>query len=217
MGSLKGLPTLAMAILKLLPLHWIAQPPSLQAELVAELPQGGIKGSAPLTWWAAGLYGGLLRRQLLHLRTSPKPPLVGALIQELVAGLRREPWTQPPLLVPIPSWKRQGNPLPALLSRCLAWQLDWRQEPLLLRSRPVLGQHHLGRELRWANQAGAFRCSSPLAGQRRPVLLIDDILTTGATACAAAAALGERGWLVAGMVCLGKTPRRDRDLRSTSR
>ena len=81
----------------------------------------------------------------------------------------------------------------------------------------MLGQHHLGRELRWANQAGAFRCSSPLTGQRRPVLLIDDILTTGATACAAAAALGERGWLVAGMVCLGKTPRRDRDLRSTSR
>lgn len=211
----KGKSPLAVAILKLLPLHWIAQPPSLEADLVAELPQAGLKGVAPLTWWAAGLYGGQLRRQLLHLRTSPSRPLVGALIGGLVAGLRQEPWVTPPLLVPIPSWKRQANPLPALLTSCLTWELDWRQSPLLVRSRPVLGQHHLGRELRWANQAGAFRCASALAGQRRPVLLVDDILTTGATACAAAAALGQRGWQVAGMVCLGKTPRRDRDLGSS--
>jgi adenine/guanine phosphoribosyltransferase-like PRPP-binding protein len=49
------------------------------------------------------------------------------------------------------------------------------------------------------------------------VLLIDDILTTGATACAAASALREQGWSVAGMACLARTPWQGRDLRSKSR
>lgn len=211
---------LADGLIRLLPLNWIAQAPQLHADLIAELPQGGIKGLSPLSWWAAGTYEGQLRRQLLHLRTAPKGPMVGALVRDLVIGLRLEPWTRPPLLVPIPSWKRRANPLPGLLGRSLSWQLGWRQACLLERSRPVLGQHHLGRELRWANQAGAFRCSpsAQLAKDRsHPVLLIDDILTTGATACAAAAALAEQGWQVAGMACLGRTPKKGRDLRSLSR
>jgi predicted amidophosphoribosyltransferase len=38
-------------------------------------------------------------------------------------------------------------------------------------------------------------------------MLLDDILTTGATACAAAAALEAMGWQVLGITCLGRTPR----------
>jgi predicted amidophosphoribosyltransferase len=142
------------------------------------------------------------------------------MVRELAIGLGAEPWSSPPLLVPIPSWKRRANPLPGLLGRSLAWELGWHQVQLLTRSRPVLGQHHLGRELRWANQADAFRCSpSPQwrLGHRPPVVLIDDILTTGATACAAAAALMDQGWPVAGMACLGRTPWQGRDLRSRGR
>ena len=211
---------LAAGLLKLLPLHWIAQPPRLSSDLVAELAPDGLKGRTPLCWWAAGLYEGRLRRQLLHLRTNPKGPLVGAITTHLAAALQAEAWPQRPLLVPIPSWKRQANPLPGLLGRALTWQLGWRLAPLLQRSRPVLGQHHLGREMRWTNQAGAFRCTAPDGGRpapRPPVLLIDDILTTGATACAAAAALEEQGWPVAGMVCLARTPWQRRDLRSAGR
>ena len=211
---------LAKGLMRFLPLHWIAQPPGLAAELVAELPPGGLKGEIPLTWWAAGSYQGCLRRRLLQLRTSPKGAVVGELVRELVEGLRAEFWSSPPLLVPIPSWKRRANPLPALLGHSLSWQLGWRQAPLLERSRPVLGQHHLGRELRWTNQAGAFRCATSNHASmqsRPPVVLIDDILTTGATACAAATALAAEGWQVAGMACLGRTPRQRRDLRSKSR
>jgi adenine/guanine phosphoribosyltransferase-like PRPP-binding protein len=52
-------------------------------------------------------------------------------------------------------------------------------------------------------------------------MLLDDILTTGATACAAAAALEAKGWRVAGLSCLGRTPAqprpKGRDLRSLGR
>jgi len=134
--------------------------------------------------WEAGL-GMLLDAAL--------PGLVTRLSSDL-ANLAR-----PPLLVPIPSWKSRANPLPALISQQLSQRLGWGHGSLLQRSRPVLGQHHLGRQLRWANQAGAFACE-PLArshrGPRQPVLIVDDILTTGATLCGAADVLREEGWLV---------------------
>lgn len=211
---------LVAGLLQLLPLEWIAQAPKLQGDLAAALPPGGYQGGAPLRWWAAGMYEGDMRRQLLQLRNHPKPALVGVLVENLAGALAAEAWEQPPLLVPIPSWKQRANPLPGLLGRALSWQLGWRQSPLLERSRAVLGQHHLGRELRWANQAGAFRCSAHEGRPRRarpPLLLIDDILTTGATACAAASALHDQGWCVAGMACLARTPWQRRDLRSKSR
>ena len=47
-----------------------------------------------------------------------------------------------------------------------------------------MGQHHLNRSQRLGNQCGSFRCTS--AG-RGSLWLVDDILTTGATALAAAA------------------------------
>jgi predicted amidophosphoribosyltransferase len=208
---------LTAGLLKLLPLEWIAKPPSLHADLAAELPEGGRQGSDPIHWWAAGMYSGRLRQQVLYLRTHPNPAIVAVLVQQLAARLGTEPWTRPPLLVAIPSWKRRANPLPGLLGRALSWQLGWRQVPLLQRSRAVLGQHHLGRELRWANQAGSFHCSAPGRQQRyrnkTAVVLLDDILTTGATACAAADTLRDQGWQVAGMACLARTPWQVRDLR----
>lgn len=111
----------------------------------------------------------------------------------------------------IPSWKPQPNPLPDLVCDELGRLRGLTRIHLLERSRPVLGQHHLKRQLRFANQAGAFRCLyAPLPGQarRRPLLLVDDILTTGATASSAAAALRGAGWQVMGIVVLARTPAR---------
>ncbi len=145
---------------------------------------------------------------LLGLRQRPEDARVAALVRVLAEGLPR--WRRRPLLVPVPSWKRHGNPLPAMVCRQLARQLGYRHDDLLERSRPVLGQHHLKRAMRLANQDGAFRCRrGPRPGEAtgRPVLIVDDILTSGATGCQAALAMESLGWPVVGMLCLARTPR----------
>jgi predicted amidophosphoribosyltransferase len=184
-----------------------------------ELPEDGLMGVDPLPWWGAGRYGGGLRHLLLDLRRRPRIEAVAALAR----GTRRALATtvdpqqlrtscERPLLVPIPSWKRRANPLPPLFCRALERGGDFRRLDLLERSRPVLGQHHLGRKLRIANQAGAFRCLRPPGpgeARRRPVLIVDDILTTGATATSAARCLAAAGWRVEGVLCLARTGSRE--------
>jgi predicted amidophosphoribosyltransferase len=158
-----------------------------------------------------GPYAGALRNLVLTLRrragAEGSREALAALLQQMSLGLPL--WRQPPLLVTIPSWKRKENPLPPLICRELERLHGWSSARLLERSRPTLGQHHLGRALRLANQNGAFRARrqrESQGGPRQPVLLLDDILTTGATACAAAAALEAAGWRVGGLLCLARTP-----------
>ncbi len=177
------------------------------------LPSGGLRGQAPLCWWSGGSYGGELRHLLLDLKLRPRPQLVAALLKPLqprLAALAMAQAGRPsPLLVPIPSWKRRGNPIPPLICSSLGKHLGWQRADLLERAHPVLGQHHLDRRLRLANQQGAFRCQPPDAQRRRrPVLIVDDILTTGATALNGALCLKAAGWPVLGMVCLARTPPR---------
>jgi predicted amidophosphoribosyltransferase len=175
------------------------------------LPPQGLRGFTPLPWWAAVSYSGQCRRALLQLRRQPEAAHLVPLLPGLIRRLQQ--LERPALLLPIPSWKRRrANPLPCLLARQLQSHLRWPCRPALLsRSHPVLGQHRLKRDLRWQNQQGAFRClhrpgHESLPAKCRTVLLVDDILTTGATACSAAAALEAMGWRVAGMACLGRTP-----------
>ena len=173
------------------------------------LPQGGLQGDVPLLWCAAAPYDGALRRLLLRQRPRPEPPVIAA----LAAVLHRSCSTVLPgaLLVPIPSWKRRGNPLPQLVAQELARRAGASTAvlpQLLQRHRPTLGQHHLSRSLRQRNLQGAFACG-PAQGSR-PLWLVDDILTTGFTAAAAAAALQAGGHAVQGVLTLARTPARRR-------
>jgi hypothetical protein len=188
---------------------------------------------APLRWWSSGSYAAGLRQTLLNQRNRPDPAVIQALLEPLQSPLaeviaqQRRPCRQgpgrqqtgreqadrqrPPLLVPVPSWKRRANPLPGLIANGLARGLGLRRLDLLARSHPVLGQHRLGRRLRQENQRGSFQLRA-CHGWRPPhsVLLVDDILTTGATLRHAALCLEQAGWRVVGAACLARThDRRD--------
>ena len=66
--------------------------------------------------------------------------------------------------------------------------------PWALVKAPLVGrQSELGRRSRFANVRSAFRASLPPALRGRAVCLVDDILTTGATAHACAQALRDAG------------------------
>jgi len=73
-------------------------------------------------------------------------------------------------------------------------------ERLVTRCRETGTQTALSPAARSANVAGAFRAQGPrTSGAAREraeptVILVDDVLTTGATLVACATALGEAGW-----------------------
>ena len=160
-------------------------------------------GDTPLPWKALGNYEGRFRKLVLKVKHQPQGRCCSALIQLLA-----QQHVPPPdaLLVPIPSWKRKRpNPLPKLIAEGLG-----RPNTMLLRrTRAGLGQHHLNRTKRMRNLQGSFQAATlpptSLESQRE-LWLIDDILTTGATALAARHALHQAGHRVGGVICLARTP-----------
>ena len=197
--------------MKLLPLDWLIE--THGDEHGAGAP--AIHGTMPLPWWSSGNYTGSTRHLLLKTRMDRKRVRLIPLVRLLSSALREVRLENrndaKPLLVAMPSWKRHSNPLPQLIARQLSEDLGWPQARILGRSRPVLGQHKLHRELRWVNQNDSFRSSAVDPRHRkggRTVLLVDDILTTGATATNAAMALREGGWNPMGIACLARTPLR---------
>jgi predicted amidophosphoribosyltransferase len=93
--------------------------------------------------------------------------------------------------------RTRGYDQAELIARVTAIRLELPYAPLLTRERVTIAQFDLDRQDRAANVAGAFAVNSagrtPLAG--RWVLLIDDVVTTGATLAACADALERAGAL----------------------
>jgi ComF family protein len=74
----------------------------------------------------------------------------------------------------------------------------------LVRRRPTPSQAHLDAAARRANLAGAFTARVPFGGA--DVVLVDDVLTTGATADACARALRAAGAAQIVVLTVGRTP-----------
>lgn len=142
---------------------------------------------------AACAYAGVARRVLQALKYRHRRDLAPYLAARLAAhaGFPRGDW----LLVPVPLHPRRererGYNQAALLARALskATGLPWAEA--LVRRAATAPQHGLSREQRAANLEGAFRGGPGVKGRR--VLLVDDVLTTGATAHHASLALFEAG------------------------
>jgi predicted amidophosphoribosyltransferase len=198
------------------PLRWQLDHTATRGDLI------GLHGLQPLPWWSAGWYSGELRELVLSLRRRPDRQVLQTPIARLLHTLAVapiKPESPQLVLVPLPGWRRNGNPVPALLAQALAEALNDRPQgasryllrpELLQRNCRVACQHRLKRQQRWRNQWLSFRALLPDAGQagtEQPVLLVDDVLTSGATALAARRALQAAGWQVIGLLCLARTPR----------
>jgi predicted amidophosphoribosyltransferase len=150
-----------------------------------------------------------------HLKYDGLPTLATDMA-ELVA--RRVPRPRPAHLVPIPLSARRlrdrGYNQAAALARALGtiWRLPVA-ERVLSRTRDTGTQTALTPEARARNVAGAFVADPGLAPGLGPgaggragatVILIDDVLTTGATLVAAATALGAAGWSAVGAITFAR-------------
>lgn len=126
----------------------------------------------------------------------------------------------PALLVPVPlapaRLRERGYNQAELLAEALARELGWPCRAALNRRRQGRRQVRSGRADRALNVQGAFRVEPSFlaaAGAKNgleelPIVLVDDVITTGATACACAAALEAAGLGCAGAVSFARTPPR---------
>lgn len=89
-----------------------------------------------------------------------------------------------------------------LLARAVARSLGVEYRPLLRKSRASPPQVGRPREERRHAMGGLFKADT--RGRGEPVLLVDDVITTGATASEAARALGEAGFGDVGVVACAR-------------
>jgi ComF family protein len=177
--------------------------PALDARLT--LPAGtplGLPGDLPshilqLDWCAP--FAAVVRDALHHLKYAGERRLA----EPLGAAIARR-WMAVAaggdLLVPVPVHRdraaHRGYDQAGLLAAAAARHLRIPMTEALERWQATTAQYELDRRARAANVAGAFRVRGPVAqGQVRDrwVVLIDDVMTTGATLSACAVALLEAG------------------------
>ncbi len=136
----------------------------------------------------------------------------GLLLAELLAGYLRAHHTLEFVagtwIVPVPlHWRRhlrRGFNQAAVIARTLAQYLNLPVCAALRRRRHTEAQQHLDRAARRKNLTHAFQT---VVGVRNLcILLVDDVLTTGATAENAARTLLEGGARQVDLCCLARTP-----------
>ena len=150
-----------------------------------------------------GLYTGNLRKAILELKFHRREYLGHRLGALLARSFETLPEPDSAIVVPVPlhpSRKRQrGFNQAEVLARGLVRKLRKEDRGLQLvvgslgRTRATVPQIGLSARARRENVRGVFSVNRPEQVRKRTVVLIDDVMTTGATLSACAGALKRAG------------------------
>lgn len=179
----------------------------LAAGIAIGLPSDVPPPLLQLEWCAP--FSGVVRTALHELKYSGEQRLAGPLGAAIARRWRRV-GAGGDVLVPVPVHaerrRRRGYDQAELIARVAAAELNLPCALILERARATIAQFDLDRAARAVNVTGAFRLrpgagngptrhaagpAGPLAG--RWIVLIDDVVTTGASLAACAAPLIEAG------------------------
>lgn len=171
-------------------------------------PRSCSRSVAGLTVWSALDYDRVPRAVLLAFKDGGRvdaAPVLASALRAAVTAARADDRVVPVL---IPStraaWRQRGyHPTGMVLSRSRVLVPPlWRALRL---ARQTADQAGLSSSERERNRAGSLVASSRVEGRR--CLLVDDIVTTGATLTEAARAIAAAGGIVAGAATIAQTPR----------
>ena len=148
-------------------------------------------------WCTLWLYRGNVRDALIRFKFMRRPGYGSVFGRELAEKLKKENYS-----VDVITWvptgflrkRKRTYDQVELIAREVAWQLELPVEKLLRKTRNNRKQSTLrGKKARAKNVAGVYAPVEGAAIEGKRVLLIDDIITTGATVSEAAGVLMAAG------------------------
>ena len=173
--------------------------------------QGSAWGAPAVPTFAAGEYADELRTALIAYKERGRrqlaSPLAGYLADAVDCAVRATGSSRP-VLVPVPSSRSaaraRGGDHMSRLARAVARQTGLPVLPALMLRGSVADSAGLSADQRRRNLAGRLLARAPADGVGQPIVL-DDIVTTGATLAEAGRALTAAGWQPAGAAVIAAT------------
>lgn len=160
--------------------------------------------------YSSGEYDGALRK-LIHLfKYHGIYSLRHTLVDRLSDALPRDQHFDVVMPVPMHWWRRflRGRNHAETLARGLSKRTGINAASPLYRKKLTPSQATVSRAERRRNVKGVFAVRRPVAVRGKRILLVDDVLTTGSTAGACAAALKKAGAAHVAVITIARVDRR---------